>query len=66
MSEKWVRKCNNCNTPMMEGYCIAGGEEYYCTDECLHKHITPFEFSELFCNGESDTYWTQWEEGEDE
>lgn len=29
------RYCDTCGKEMREGYLIAGGEEYYCSDECL-------------------------------
>jgi hypothetical protein len=48
---------------MREGYCIDNGREYYCTEECLHKHYTPEEWEELYDDSEGDSYWTTWEEG---
>lgn len=57
-----IRKCNECGKHMTEGFCIGGGQEYYCTEPCLHKHFTPEEWEELYADGESDSYWTQWEE----
>jgi hypothetical protein len=56
------RICNNCKKEMFEGYCIENGLEYYCSEDCLHKHITPEEFEELYDNGNGDSYWTTWEE----
>lgn len=60
--EEDIRKCSECNTPMKEGYCISGGCEYYCSDECLHKHISPDEWIELYDDGNSDSYYTEWED----
>ena len=54
------RICNECGKEMQEGYCINGGEEYYCSDECLHKHISPEEWEEMYEDG-GDSYWTEWE-----
>ncbi|GAA0179057.1 hypothetical protein SH2C18_20050 [Clostridium sediminicola] len=44
---------------MREGYCIGDGEDYYCTDECLHKEITEDEYIELYKRDVA--YWTEWE-----
>lgn len=56
------RTCTECGKPMTEGYCIAGGLEYYCSDECLHVHYTPEEREELYDDGNSDSYRTEREE----
>lgn len=55
------RICNECGKQMNKGYCVRGGEEYYCCDECLHKHYTEEEWNKLYENTE-ETYWTEWEE----
>lgn len=55
------RECNACETPMMEGYCIENGLEYYCTKECLLTEITWEEFMRLYDDGEGDSYWTEWD-----
>ena len=54
-----VPVCSECGKPMTSGYCIADGEEYYCSDECLHKHYTEEEYNEMYENDEA--YWTTWE-----
>ena len=59
---RYARKCTECGKGMNEGYVIENGCEYYCSDECLHKHVSPEEFLELFDDGEGDTYWTDWED----
>jgi len=56
-----MRKCSECGRPMVQGYLIHDGDEYYCSDECLHKHYTEQEWLELYDNGNSDSYWTEWE-----
>lgn len=56
-----MRICSNCGAEMTEGYCIDGGCEYYCCDECLHEHYTEEEYLELYNDGEGDSYWTQWD-----
>ena len=62
---KYARMCNVCEALFDEGYCVGGGEEYYCSDECLHKHYTQDEFNEMHAEGNGDTYWTSWECEED-
>ena len=62
-----MRICSECGKEMSEGYCIDNGYEYYCSDECLHKHYSETDWLEMYDNGESDSYWTIWEcEDEDE
>lgn len=56
-----LRLCDECGTPMKEGFVISGGEEYYCNEKCLHKHFTKKEFLELYDDGNGDSYWTEWE-----
>lgn len=56
-----LRICNECGKIMKQGYCIDGGVEYYCSDECLHKHYTEEEWNEMYEDG-GDSYWTEWEE----
>ena len=60
--KKYARKCDECGVGMNNGYVINGGEQYYCSDTCLHKHITPEEWLDLYDEGNSDSYWTEWEE----
>ena len=55
------RTCDECGATMSEGYCVAGGMDYYCSDACLHKHMTPAEWAGLYADGNSDSYWTEWE-----
>ena len=54
-----IRRCEVCNKPMQEGYCINGGEEHYCSKECLNKKITDEEFDQMY-DGNGDSYWTDW------
>jgi hypothetical protein len=61
---KYARKCTQCGGLMNEGYCINGGEQYFCSDECLHKNYTPEEWQEMYSD-EGDSYWTEWEDEED-
>jgi hypothetical protein len=50
---------------MNEGYVIGGGCEHYCSNYCLHKHVTHEEFLELYDDGEGDSYYTEWEDQND-
>ena len=59
--EENTRKCDICNKPMKEGFCIGGGDAYYCSKRCLHKEITEAEFLELYDDGNGDSYYTEWE-----
>lgn len=65
MKEVYKRFCSECNKQMNEGYCINDGLEYYCSDECLHKHYTEEEYLQMYDNGNGDSYWTVWEDWED-
>ena len=53
---------------MNEGYVFGGGEEYYCTPECLHKVYTPKQWQEMYDYSEEYGgdihYWTEWENEE--
>ena len=53
------RICSDCENIMNTGYCINDGEEYYCSDKCLHKHYTDKEFNDMYDDGNS--YYTEWE-----
>ena len=55
-----TRCCSECGSPMYEGYCIENGAEYYCSDECLHKHLTEEEYEKLYDEGRGNSYWTSW------
>ncbi len=59
---KYARKCDECEQGMNEGFVVNGGEEYYCSDKCLHKHYTKKEWKEMYADGETDSYWTAWED----
>jgi hypothetical protein len=61
MTDKFARTCTACGAGMNEGYVIES-REWYCSDECLHKHVSAEEFLELYDDGDGDSYWTEWEE----
>jgi hypothetical protein len=67
-SIKHARKCDKCGQGMNEGYCIYEGEEYYCSDECLHSVYSKSVWEGMYDAediGNSPSYWTQWEDIED-
>ena len=64
--EKFARKCDECGKGMNEGYVIDAGAAYYCSDECLHKHFTEEEWTELYDDGNSESYWTEWDPEDEE
>jgi hypothetical protein len=49
---------------MNVGYCLFGGEQYFCSDKCLHKHVDAEEWNRLN-DTDIDCYWTEWECEED-
>lgn len=62
---KYARKCDECNKGMNSGFVIDGGSEYFCSDECLHKHYTEAEWKLMYGEGETESYWTEWEDDDD-
>ena len=55
------RICEECGKPMIEGY-VVNGCNTYCSEECLHEHVSEEDYIALYKDGESDTYWTTWYE----
>jgi len=72
---KYARKCSECGCGMNAGYVVGGGDNYYCSEDCLHKHFTPEEWIEE-CSDydeESDeyivgdtSYYTEWDIDDDD
>jgi hypothetical protein len=62
----YARICDKCGNGMNEGYIVYGGDEYYCSAECLHQVYTPKQWQEMYDESEeyggNDNYWTQWED----
>lgn len=56
-----LRVCSECGKFMDSGYVIENGLEYYCNNECLHKHYSDDEYNKMYDNGNGDSYWTSWE-----
>ena len=55
------RICDECGKPMIEGLVIEGCDTY-CSEECLHKHISEEVYNDLYDNGNGESYWTTWYE----
>lgn len=53
-----VRHCDICSQPMRSGYLV-NDDEYYCSDECLHKVYSDEEYQRKYENDSA--YWTEWE-----
>jgi len=61
--KKFARKCDECGEVFNEGFCIEGGETYYCSKECILNNMSKKEWKEMYDNGNS--YWTSWEDPEE-
>lgn len=62
-----IRFCDHCGSAMDEGYCICGGNEHFCSDDCLQSVYSKEEIENL-CIGDEDSesYWTTWWENREE
>ena len=63
---KYPRRCDACGKGMWEGYCIDSGGQYFCSPKCLNTVFTDEEFLEMYADGEGDSYWTEWNELEED
>jgi len=55
------RYCSCCSLPMDKGYCINGGEKYFCSEKCLKKVYSNAEIEDLqIGSDDSDSYYTDW------
>lgn len=78
ITEKLIGKriCSECKKEIKSGFVIDDGDEYYCSEECLHKHYTPEEYERMVKNSETEftsdaydysvgqAYWTEFENKE--
>lgn len=58
--KKISRTCTCCGNYMQSGYIIGEGDEYFCSDECLHSHYSEEEYEEECAN--DNAYWTEWDD----
>lgn len=63
--KRYARKCSKCGKLMNSGFVVGGGDEYYCSEKCLYKEITPEEWDELYEECGDQNYWTEWEDEQD-
>lgn len=57
----YIRKCSVCGEYMVDGFVFDGGMSYYCDEKCLHTEFTEEEWIETYDDGNSDSYWTEWD-----
>lgn len=57
-TDRVCRRCTECGSLMREGYCINGGEAYYC-EKCLHNNYSDEEWEEE-ANNNDQSYYTEW------
>ena len=52
--------CSDCGKIIDSGYVIDNDWilEYYCSDECLHKHYTAKKYNQMY--NEETAYYTEW------
>jgi len=55
------RKCDVCGDGMNEGFCVGGGEKYFCSNKCLHTVYSKKEWKKMYSD-EGDNYYTEWEQ----
>lgn len=55
------RVCTHCMGLFIEGYVIDGGVEYFCSTEHLHTTYTQEEYLDMYDDGNSETYYSTWE-----
>lgn len=53
--------CSLCGCAMQSGFVIHDGEQYFCSEDCLHEFYTEEEYLEMYDDGNGDSYWTEWE-----
>lgn len=61
LEENEIKICSRCGSIMIEGYCIEGGMEYYCDDECFFTNGYTKEQWQKDYTDEGDSYWTEWD-----
>ena len=56
--EEPFRRCSRCDRPMLDGFVIDEGYQYFCSRECLEVAYTWPEYLEMY--DEDAAYWTDW------
>ena len=57
---KFARQCDECGSGMNEGFVVNDGDEYFCSDKCLHEKYSKKDWKRMYGSGDSDSYWTDW------
>ena len=52
-----TRICTECKNKVSSCFIINDGDEYYCSEECLHKHYTEKQYIKMYENYLA--YWTE-------
>lgn len=58
-TDRHCRRCSVCGKLFREGYCQNGGDNYYCSEECLHTEYTFEEWSKE-CEENDQSYYTEY------
>lgn len=58
-TDRTCRRCSECGKLMREGFCVDMGAAYYCSDDCLYKNFTPYEWLQE-CDDNDQSYYTEW------
>ena len=56
-----MRVCDDCGKWMRQGFVIDAGVKYFCED-CHPKHYTPEQWEEMYGDGDTENYFTSWED----
>lgn len=54
-----VRVCTHCENLMISGFVVNEGEEYYCSETCLHTKYSKKEWTKMYDEGKGDSYYTE-------
>jgi len=63
--QKFARKCSVSGEGMNWGYVVNDGEEYYKDAQALYTKYSPAEWDEMYEEGNSNSYYTNWEDQDD-
>lgn len=58
-TNKACRRCSVCGKLFWQGYCQNGGNNYYCSDKCLHYDYSETEWEDE-CHENKQSYYSKW------
>ena len=61
----YARLCDICKGGFNEGFVTGNGEEYFCSDKCLHKKYSKKVWAKMHEEDNENNYWSTWEEETD-